>query len=104
MIFEALNAHQRTAALKTAIELGLFRAVGDGEATSAALATRCEASERGIRILCDYLTIDVSSKSVATNTRSRPYPPYSWIRVPRPIWGVWRGSWRPDRVSCGITA
>ena len=58
LIFETFNAHQRTAALKAAIELGLFRAAGQGDATAASLAARCEASERGVRILCDFLTID----------------------------------------------
>ena len=56
-IFDTLNAHQRTAALKTGIELDVFTAVGEGADTAAALAKRCEASERGIRTLCDYLTI-----------------------------------------------
>jgi hypothetical protein len=57
MIFDLLLAHQRTAALRAAIELDLFRAVGEGPSDAAALAQRCSASERGIRILCDYLSI-----------------------------------------------
>jgi 2-polyprenyl-3-methyl-5-hydroxy-6-metoxy-1,4-benzoquinol methylase len=52
-----LNAHQRTAALKAAIELDLFRAVGEGPGDLASIARHCSASERGIRILCDFLTI-----------------------------------------------
>jgi SAM-dependent methyltransferase len=52
-----LQAHQRTAALKAAIELDLFRAVGEGPADAATLATRCSTSERGTRILCDFLTL-----------------------------------------------
>ncbi len=56
-VFEMLNAHQRTAALKTAIELDLFRAVGEGPGDTASIARRCSASERGIRILCDFLVI-----------------------------------------------
>jgi ubiquinone/menaquinone biosynthesis C-methylase UbiE len=55
--FDALNAYQQTEALKTAIELELFTAIAEGSTTSAALATRCQAAERGVRILCDYLTI-----------------------------------------------
>src|SRR4029077_14820265 len=50
-------AHQRTAALRAAIELDLFTAIGDGAHTVAAIAARCNASERGTRMLCDYLTI-----------------------------------------------
>ena len=56
LFFDTMNAYQRTAALKTAIELDLFSAVGDG-ATAKELAARCHASERGVRILSDYLTI-----------------------------------------------
>jgi hypothetical protein len=50
-------AYQRTAALRTAIDLDLFRAIGEGFADVTSLASRCGASERGIRILCDYLTV-----------------------------------------------
>ncbi|MGA7842586.1 MAG: class I SAM-dependent methyltransferase [Candidatus Acidiferrales bacterium] len=57
-IFETLNAYHKTAALKTAIELDVFSAIADGATTRAAIAKRCQASERGIRILCDYLTIN----------------------------------------------
>jgi hypothetical protein len=57
LVFETLLAHQRSAALRTAIELNVFGAVGDGPADAATLATRCQASVRGIRILCDFLTI-----------------------------------------------
>ncbi len=57
LVFEMLQAHQKTAALKAAIELDLFRAVGDGPGDVASLARHCQASERGIRILCDFLTI-----------------------------------------------
>jgi SAM-dependent methyltransferase len=55
--FETANAYQRCAALKAAVELGLFTAIGEGQKTITELAARCEASERGVRILCDYLVI-----------------------------------------------
>jgi ubiquinone/menaquinone biosynthesis C-methylase UbiE len=57
-IFETLNAYQKTAALKAAIELDVFSAIADGATTQASIAKRCESSERGIRILCDYLVIN----------------------------------------------
>lgn len=57
LIFETLTAYQRSAALRAAIDLNLFRAVGEGPGDVASLARQCGASERGIRILCDYLTI-----------------------------------------------
>jgi SAM-dependent methyltransferase len=57
LVFEMLQAHQRTAALKAAIELDVFRAVGEGPGDVASIARHCSASERGIRILCDFLAI-----------------------------------------------
>lgn len=57
IILETLTSHQRTQALKAAIELELFTHIADGAATAAAIAPRCQASEKGIRVLCDYLTM-----------------------------------------------
>ncbi|MGA7341454.1 MAG: class I SAM-dependent methyltransferase [Terracidiphilus sp.] len=57
LVFEMLQAHQRTAALKAAIDLDVFRAVGEGPGDVASIARQCAASERGIRILCDFLCI-----------------------------------------------
>lgn len=57
IVFQTLSAYQHTAALRAAIELDLFRAVGEGPADAATLAKRCSASERGIRILADFLVI-----------------------------------------------
>jgi SAM-dependent methyltransferase len=56
-IFSTLNAFQNTAALKTAIELDIFTAIADGANQARAIAQRVNAAERGVRILCDYLTI-----------------------------------------------
>ena len=56
-IMETLFAHHRTAALKAAIEFDLFTAIGQGADTVAALAERCKGTQRGVRILCDYLAI-----------------------------------------------
>jgi SAM-dependent methyltransferase len=57
LVFEMLLAHQRTAALKAAIDLDVFRAVGEGPGDVGSIARHCSASERGIRILCDFLTV-----------------------------------------------
>lgn len=57
LIFQMLNAHQQTAALKAAIDLDVFRAIGEGPGDAASIARQCSASQRGIRILCDFLTI-----------------------------------------------
>src|ERR1700675_78585 len=56
-IFALMNAFQNTQALKTGIELDVFTAIGEGADTPPLLAAKTSASERGLRILCDYLTI-----------------------------------------------
>ncbi len=64
IVFDTLFAYQRSAALKSAIELDVFTAIGQGSASAAAVAAGCGASERGVRILCDYLcTIGLLDKS-----------------------------------------
>lgn len=55
--FNVINALQQTEAMKAAIELEVFTAIGEGDTTAATIAKRCEAAERGVRILCDFLTI-----------------------------------------------
>src|SRR5579862_2272699 len=55
LIFETLNAFQRTGALKAGIDLDIFTAIGEGADTVEALAQRTGGSARGIRILCDNL-------------------------------------------------
>ncbi|HEY6414009.1 MAG TPA: class I SAM-dependent methyltransferase [Edaphobacter sp.] len=55
--FSAVNAYEQTEAMKAAIELGVFTAIAEGNTNAAAIAKRCEATERGIRTLCDFLTI-----------------------------------------------
>src|SRR3984893_18060138 len=63
LTYQTLNAYQRTAALKAAIELDIFTAIGEGTDTAASLAKRCQGTERGVRILCDYLVaIEILTK------------------------------------------
>ena len=57
LFFQTANAHMRTEALKTAIELDVFTAIGEGNRTSESLAKRCDVTPRGMRMLLDYLTI-----------------------------------------------
>lgn len=57
LIFDTFNAYQRSAALKTAIEIDLFTAIAKGHDTPAALASACGVAERGARILADYLVV-----------------------------------------------
>jgi ubiquinone/menaquinone biosynthesis C-methylase UbiE len=57
LFFQTINAHMRTEALKAGIELEVFTAIGEGNTTAAEIAKRCQASEKGTRVLCDFLTI-----------------------------------------------
>src|SRR4051794_25511331 len=57
LIMDTLNAFVRTNALKAAIDLKLFTAIAAGANTADALAERCSASPKGIRVLADFLTI-----------------------------------------------
>jgi ubiquinone/menaquinone biosynthesis C-methylase UbiE len=72
--FNAMNAHQQTEALKTAVDLEVFTAIAEGNTTAAAIAKRCQAAERGVRMLCDFLTIhgfltkDVTQYGLAADT------------------------------------
>jgi SAM-dependent methyltransferase len=56
-IFRSINAFQLTRALEGAIKLDVFTAIAEGKTTAKALAESRQASERGMRILCDYLTV-----------------------------------------------
>ena len=55
--FNAINAYEQTEAMKAAVELEIFTAIAEGNTTAATIAKRCGAAERGVRTLCDFLTI-----------------------------------------------
>ena len=57
IVFDTLQAYQRTVALRGAIDLDLFTAVAEGNQSLSAIAARIKASEKGTRVLCDYLTM-----------------------------------------------
>jgi SAM-dependent methyltransferase len=56
-IFQAFTAFQLSASIKAAIDLEIFTAIADRQTTAAQIAERAGASERGVRILCDFLVI-----------------------------------------------
>src|SRR5436305_14223178 len=58
LVWDALNAHQKTAAIRAAIDLDLFTAMAEGGSGVSEISNRCNASTRGIRILCDCLTLN----------------------------------------------
>jgi ubiquinone/menaquinone biosynthesis C-methylase UbiE len=55
--FMTATAYQQSAALKGAIELDVFTAIAEGTTTAKALAEKRNTSERGMRILCDFLVV-----------------------------------------------
>ena len=55
VVFDTLQAYQRSVALKAGIDLDLFTAIAEGNQTLSAIATRIQASDKGTRVLCDYL-------------------------------------------------
>ena len=56
-LIEEFRAFERSLALRTAIEMDLFTQISAGANTIRALASACRAAERGLRALCDYLTV-----------------------------------------------
>ncbi|MGP0075901.1 MAG: methyltransferase [Bryobacteraceae bacterium] len=56
-LLDEFRAFERSLALRTAIEMDLFTRIGNGANTIRALSAACGASERGLRVLCDYLTV-----------------------------------------------
>lgn len=57
-IFDCFTAYQKTAAMQAAVDIGLFSAIAAGHKTAAAMAKACDASERGVRVLADYWTVN----------------------------------------------
>jgi 2-polyprenyl-3-methyl-5-hydroxy-6-metoxy-1,4-benzoquinol methylase len=62
--FDTVNAYQHSAAMKAAVEVGLFTAIAEAGGndrshgiTAAEIARRCRIHPRGARILADYLAI-----------------------------------------------
>ncbi|HEY6347920.1 MAG TPA: class I SAM-dependent methyltransferase [Candidatus Angelobacter sp.] len=57
LFFETLRSFHNAFVLKAAVELDLCSAIAKTGGTVAEIAKTCAASERGTRILCDYLTM-----------------------------------------------
>src|ERR1051326_229140 len=55
--FNTIMSVQRAYALKAAVDLDLFTTIARGSHTAADIAKTCAASERGVRILCDAMTV-----------------------------------------------
>ena len=57
LFLETAFAIQRTCSIRAAVDLEVFTAIKEGHDTTPALADRCGASERGMRMLVDYLVM-----------------------------------------------
>jgi 2-polyprenyl-3-methyl-5-hydroxy-6-metoxy-1,4-benzoquinol methylase len=57
IVFDTLQAYQRSVALRAGIDLDLFTAIAEGNHSLSAIAARIQASEKGTRVLSDYLTM-----------------------------------------------
>ncbi len=57
LFFDTLTAYQNTAALQAALDLKLFTVLGQARMKAVEIAVKCGAAERGVRMLCDFLTI-----------------------------------------------
>ena len=57
LIWQLMTGYQVSAAYKTAVELELFTKIADGNKTAREIADACGASEKGIRVLADTLTV-----------------------------------------------
>ncbi len=56
-IHQALTSYQLAMALKGAIELEIFTHIAAGATTPEAIAPLCQGTVKGVRVLCDYLTV-----------------------------------------------
>jgi cyclopropane fatty-acyl-phospholipid synthase-like methyltransferase len=57
LFWDTMTAFQRSAALKAAVDLEIFTKIGSGNSTADSIASAAGAAERGVRILCDSLTV-----------------------------------------------
>jgi len=67
-----MTGYQKTAALRAAVDLHAFTAIGEGASSVDAIAAKCGASQRGVRILCDYLTVENLLEKEGANYRLTP--------------------------------
>jgi ubiquinone/menaquinone biosynthesis C-methylase UbiE len=57
-VFDCFSAYQKTAAMQAAVDIGLFTAIAAGNSTVPKAAAACKASPKGVRVLCDYWTVN----------------------------------------------
>ena len=98
LFMDAVLAYQQTAAIKAALELDLFTEIGKGNATAENLARTTGAALRGVRILCDYLTVrghlEKHGDQLPAHSNLRPR---SWTEAPLPGWAASSSIWPRPR-------
>lgn len=57
IILQALTAYQIPMALKGALDLEIFTHIAAGATTPSQIAPLCGSAEKGVRVLCDFLTV-----------------------------------------------
>jgi SAM-dependent methyltransferase len=57
LVWGTITAYHRCFALQAGVDLGVFDALGNGPQKASELASQAGVAERGMRILCDYLTV-----------------------------------------------
>jgi SAM-dependent methyltransferase len=79
--FQHINAYQQTATLMAALELDVFTQLAEAtspeERTVQALARKIKASEKGTRVLCDFLTVQ------GLLVKHDAEGPYAWYQPTR---------------------
>ncbi len=56
LFWDYMTGFQKSAAIRAAVDIGIFTHIGAGATTASAIAAKAGAGERGVRILADYLT------------------------------------------------
>jgi hypothetical protein len=76
LFVDGVLAYQKTAALKSAVELDLFSALQAESGKLGPTAAHVGPAERGVRILCDYLTVqgflEIRVASISSHRQLRP--------------------------------
>ncbi|WP_213306198.1 methyltransferase [Paraburkholderia sacchari] len=82
---DATMAYQKTAAVKAAVALDLFTAIEDEHGDLEGIAERVNAAKRGVRILCDFLTVHGFLQKEAGRYRLTPSTS-AFLTTASPAW------------------
>ena len=82
---DAVSGYQKTAAVKAAVALDLFTAIANENGELERIAKHVQASERGVRILCDYLTVQGFLNKEAGRYRLTPSTS-AFLTTSSPAW------------------